>query len=99
MLQHYVFIKYQETVSSEHVDAFCEKMLALKQLIPEIKRMEIGQDILQDGRSWDLILIMEFESLETLRAYQTHQEHQSLMQFNNPFVAQVGSVDFEKPLS
>jgi hypothetical protein len=96
MLQHYVFIKYQETVLREHIDSFCKKMLGLKKSIPLIKAMEIGQDSLRDARSWDLILIMQFDSVETLRTYQEHPEHQALMSFNNPFVAQVGSVDFVK---
>lgn len=99
MLQHYVFIKYLEDAPSTHVVAFTERMLALKKTIPEILKMEIGRDILHDARSWDLILIMEFESIATLSAYQKHPEHQSLMVFNNPFVAEVGSVDFEKSLS
>lgn len=99
MLQHYVFIKYLEDTPSTHVAAFAEKMLALKKTIPEILKMEIGRDILHDDRSWDLILIMEFETVSTLRAYQKHPEHQSLMVFNNPFVAEVGSVDFDKSLS
>jgi len=32
MLKHYVFMKYQAEVDASHVDAFCEKMFALKQL-------------------------------------------------------------------
>jgi hypothetical protein len=96
MLQHYVFIKYLEDASRAHVDAFCEKMHALKKLIPEIESIEIGRDILRDERSWDLLLIMSFKSTAALRTYQKHPEHQAVMKFNNPFVAEVGSVDFEK---
>jgi hypothetical protein len=41
------------------------------------------------------MLIMRFASVEALRAYQQHPEHQAVMAFNQPFVADVGSVDFE----
>jgi hypothetical protein len=99
MLQHYVFMKFKLGVEESHLDAFCEKMLALKKLIPEVVSLKIGQDILHDARSWDLVLIMEFESIENLRAYQKHPEHQAVMQFNDPFVAEVASIDFEKSLS
>jgi len=98
MLKHYVFMKYQAEVDASHVDAFCEKMFALKQLIKGIESLEIGRDILHDSRSWDLVLIMEFQSVDVLRSYQQHPEHQAVMQFNNPFVAQVASIDFEEAL-
>jgi hypothetical protein len=44
--------------------------------------------------SWSLVLIMEFASLDALRAYQRHPQHLALMAFNEPFVANVASVDF-----
>ena len=72
-------------------------MLALRTTISSIAHLEIGRDILHDARSWDLILIMRFASKEALRSYQQHPEHQSLMAFNQPSVADLASVDFEEP--
>ena len=72
MLQHYVFLKYRDGTSDGHVIAFCERMLALRGAIDEIQHLEIGRDELHDARSWDLVLIMEFASVEALRAYQRH---------------------------
>jgi len=95
MLQHYVVIRYQPEVPDDHVAEFCKRMLALRTSIEGIESMEIGRDILHDARSWDLILIMRFASVEVLRNYQQHPEHQKLMAFNQPFVAAVASVDFE----
>ncbi|MBN4074967.1 MAG: stress protein [SAR86 cluster bacterium] len=94
MLQHYVFIKYQDGTTAEHIDLFCNRILSLKKLIPEVISLEIGRDILHDSRSWDLVLIMVFQSTETLRSYQKHREHQSVMKFNDPCVEQVASIDF-----
>jgi hypothetical protein len=37
---------------------------------------------------------MEFASVDALRAYQRHPQHLELMAFNEPFVANVASVDF-----
>jgi Stress responsive A/B Barrel Domain len=70
-------------------------MLALRNTIPGIQHLEIGRDILHDTRSWDIILIMRFASTEALRGYQQHPEHLSVMAFNQPFVADVASIDFE----
>ena len=97
MLQHYVLIRYEKNVSNEHIEEFCTRMLALRTSIAGIESLEIGRDILHDARSWNLILIMRFASVGALRGYQQHPEHQKVMAFNQPFVTDVASVDFEKP--
>ncbi len=97
MLRHYVFLKYHAGTSDDHVTAFCERVLALRATIGGIERLEIGRDELHDARSWDVVLIMEFASLDALRAYQRHPQHLAVMAFNTPFVADVASVDFTSP--
>ena len=94
MLQHYVFLKYRDGTSDRHVAMFCERLLALRGTIDGIQHLEFGRDELHDARSWDLVLIMEFASVEALRAYQRHPDHLAVMAFNDPFVASVASVDF-----
>ena len=96
MLQHYVVLKYRDGTSDGHVAAFCERMYALREAIDGIQRLEIGRDELHDARSWDLVLIMEFASVEALRAYQRHPDHVAVMAFNDPFVANVAAVDFTR---
>jgi hypothetical protein len=96
MLRHYVFLKYQEGTSHGHVAAFCGRMLALRDAIDEVRHLEIGRDELRDPRSWDVVLIMEFASVEALRAYQRDPRHLAVMAFNDPFVANVASVDFTR---
>ena len=95
MLQHYVFLKFKKDTSDGHVAELLRRMRALVPVVPGIEHLEIGRDVLGDARSWDIILIMRFASVEALRAYQQHPEHQAVMAFNQPFVADVGSVDFE----
>jgi len=96
MLQHYILIKFKNGTSHGHIEEFCKRMLALRPIISSIQHLEIGRDILHDARSWDLILIMRFASIEALRSYQQHPEHLSVMAFNQPSVADVASLDFEK---
>jgi hypothetical protein len=97
VLRHYVFLKYRAGTSDGHVRAFCERLLALRGTIGEVEHLEIGRDELHDARSWDLVLIMRFASLDALRAYQRHPLHLDVMAFNSPFVAEVASVDFTSP--
>ena len=96
MLHHYVFLKYRDGTSDAHVTAFCERQLALRATIADIAHLEIGRDELHDARSWDLVLIMEFTSIDALRAYQHHPQHLAVMAFNDAFVAQAASVDFTR---
>jgi hypothetical protein len=96
MLQHYVFLKYRDGTPEQHVTAFCERHARPSGTIGEIQRLEIGRDEVRDARSWDLVLIMEFTSIDALRAYQRHPQHLAVMAFNDPFVADVASVDFTR---
>jgi hypothetical protein len=96
MLEHYVFLRFRTGTSAEHVAAFCERMLELRESIAEIRHLEVGRDELHDARSWDLALIMQFDSVDALRTYQAHPAHRALMAFNDPFVADVASVDFTR---
>ena len=96
MLRHYVLLKYRDGTSDAHVAAFCDRMLALRDTIAGIEHFEIGRDEVHDARSWDLVLIMEFASLDALRAYQRHPRHLEVMAFNTPFVENVATVDFTR---
>jgi hypothetical protein len=94
MLRHFVFIKYKQDTSDAHIDEFVRRTRALSESIPVLRELEVGRDVLHTPRSWDVMLAMRFDSLEELREYQLHPAHQALMAFNNPQVAEVGSVDY-----
>ena len=97
MLRHYVFLRFRDGTTDEHVTEFCTRMLALRGEIEDIHDLGIGRDELHDTRSWDLVLIMAFASVDALRRYQRHPAHLTVMAFNEPFVANVASVDFTQP--
>ncbi|HEU4601451.1 MAG TPA: Dabb family protein [Steroidobacteraceae bacterium] len=94
MLRHFVFIKYTQGTSDPHIDEFIRMTRALPASIPNLRDLEVGRDVLHGARSWDVMLAMRFDSLEELREYQVHPAHRALMAFNDPQVAEVGSVDF-----
>jgi Stress responsive A/B Barrel Domain len=94
VLRHFVFIRYAPGTSDAHIEEFLRMTRALPASIPTLRDLEAGRDVLHGARSWDVLLAMRFNSLEELREYQVHPAHQALMAFNNPRVAEVGSVDF-----
>ncbi len=97
MLRHYVLLKFRDGTSDAHIATFCHRMRELREVIDGIQYLEIGRDELHDARSWHLMLIMTFASVEELRIYQRHPRHLEVMAFNEPFVANVATVDFAQP--
>lgn len=73
-------------------------MLALKGTISELQHLVIERDELREARSWSLLMSMCFRTLDDLRAYQKHPEHMAAMQFNAPYVTDIGALDCSKPV-
>lgn len=85
MIQHVVMWKFAEAAEgktkAENMAWVKEHLLALIPIIPEIKKLEIGADIGGTDMSYDMVLIMEFESMEALHTYKVHPEHQKVSQY------------------
>jgi hypothetical protein len=58
-----------------------EHLMALRPLIPEIKRMEIGTDISHTDMSYDMLLLTEFNSMADLEIYKNHPEHKKVSEY------------------
>ena len=79
MIRHVVMWKFKESAEGktkeQNMEWVKESLYALLPMIPEIKRMEIGFDVNHTDASMDLMLLTEFESLDTLSTYAVHPEH------------------------
>lgn len=79
MIRHVVMWKFQDMAEGknkkENMEWVREHLYALLPVIPEIKRMEIGLDITGSDMSMDLMLLTEFDSVETMQYYANHPEH------------------------
>ena len=79
MIRHVVMWKFKETAEGksklENMEAVRERLFALLPVIPEIRRMEIGFDVKHTDASMDLMLLTEFDTLDTLQTYAVHPEH------------------------
>lgn len=85
MIQHIVMWKFAEVAEgktrAENMNWVETRLKALVPIIPEIKKLEIGADIGGTDMSYDMVLIMEFESMEDLHTYKIHPEHQKISQY------------------
>ena len=79
MIRHVVMWKFKEEAEGntrlQNMERVRDALYALVPKIPEIKKMEIGFDEKHTDASMDLMLLTEFESLETLAYYAEHPEH------------------------
>ena len=94
MLKHIVMWKFKE---NEHGNMliFRDRLLSLKGKIPQIRSMEVGININPSERSYDAVLIAEFDSLDDLNAYSTNPLHVEVSEFCKTIRTASASVDYE----
>ena len=94
MVRHVIMWKFKEG-EQQNMLKFREDLLALKGQIPEIRAMEVGININPSERSFDAVLISEFDSLDALRSYSVNPLHVAVSEFCKTIRTQSVSVDYE----
>lgn len=94
MLKHVVMWKFKEG-ERENMLLFRERLLALKGQIPEIRSMEVGVNIVPSERSYDAVLIAEFDSVDAMRSYSVNPLHAAVSDFCKTIRESSVSVDYE----
>ena len=94
-LTHVVMFKFKKPTAAALAEA-ARRLRALQGVAPTLITMEVGQDVLHEGRSYDLVIINRFGSQADLVAYQEHPEHQQVLDYLRPLVTSSVSVDFER---
>ena len=94
MIKHIVMWKFKEG-EQENMLLFRDRLLALKGKIPEIRAMEVGININPSDRSYDAVLVSEFDSLEALKAYSTNPLHVEVSNFCKTIRTSSVSCDYE----
>lgn len=94
MIKHIVMWKFKEG-EQENMLVFRDRLLALKGKIPEIRAMEVGINMNPSDRSYDAVLVSEFDSMEALRAYSENPLHVEVSKFCSSIRTASASVDYE----
>ena len=94
MLTHIVCWKYKPETSQQQRQDHIEKLRALQGKIPNIKRFEVGADILHLERSFDTGLVAVYPDRAALDFYTKHPEHLKVAAFGKQIAEKVISVDF-----
>ena len=79
MIKHIAMFKFKAFESEEEKEGYYERLRkafdGLDKKVPEIKFLQIGFDELQSEASFDFIVNVVIENLESLSAYANHPEH------------------------
>lgn len=85
MLRHIVMWRFKEEAEGktklQNMELIREKLLALKGVVPEIRRIDIGFNVSESDMAYDMVLITEFDDLAALGRYNSHPRHKEVSQY------------------
>jgi hypothetical protein len=98
MIRHVVTWKLaatDDTERAEQVATIARGLRSLPAVIPEILRLEVGENVLHPGANFDLVLIADYEDADAVARYQAHPDHKVVAAYIGSVVAERSAVDFE----
>ena len=93
MIRHVIMWKFREG-EEENMHRFLNGLKALDGVIPEIRRMEVGVNVLEKN-NYDACLIADFDDLEALERYKKDPRHVAVSALCKSIREARGAVDFE----
>ena len=77
------------------IDAVDDGELSVQLHDKEIKAFEVGINVNPSERASDVVLLSEFESIESLKKYQVHPDHKKLVEHLGHLTAETRVVDYK----
>lgn len=93
MIRHVIMWKFRAG-EEENMNAFLNGLKALDGVIPEIRRMEVGVNVLEKN-NYDACLIADFDDLAALERYKNDPCHVAVSSLCKSIREARGAVDFE----
>lgn len=95
MIRHVVMFRWENTFTPSIRDRWIHGLEAMRGNIPGMLSLVHGPDILHTARSWDHVIIADFEAAEDIAVYNTHPLHEAIKPLSLPNVRELAYVDFE----
>jgi hypothetical protein len=83
--------------NTETVEEARKVLASLARKIPQFRHFEVGVNIFDSYRAYDLALVAKFDSLEDLQAYQRHPAYVEVVKYLQGVRKSVVTVDYETP--
>ena len=98
MFKHIVMWRLKEDRSGktdmEHAELIKSTLERLPSLISEIVSYEVGIDLQDGNRSFDVVLISEFQNQRDFETYRSHPEHIKVVETIRELTLKARFVDF-----
>ena len=94
MVKHIVMFKLTEK-KTENIQRAINSLKSLEGKIETLKSIEVGTDFLQSDRSFDIVLIAEFENRAGLKIYAGHENHLPVVKIMGSLCSSSVVVDYE----
>lgn len=99
MIKHIVFWRLNENTygndKQTNAQLLKEKLLAMKDKVDGLLKVEVGFDFSNEKDSCDVVLYSEFENKEALHRYQIHPEHEEIKNWLSEVRYERRVVDYE----
>lgn len=92
MFRHVVCFKIKED-KKDMIEQAKEKILELS-AIKEVKNIEVGMDEINNERSYDFVIIVDFDSKQDYDVYDKHELHTPVKDFVSGMVSEAAAVDY-----
>ena len=79
MIRHVVMLRWNDTVTEEHVGVIAAALDALPAAIPEIAVYHHGRDLRLAPTNFDYSIVGDFASVDDYLVYRDHPDHQQFI--------------------
>jgi acyl-CoA-binding protein len=99
MIHHIVMFKLLDTRPIEQQEQnkreMKKRLEALPGKIEVIRSMQVGINVKESERAFDVVLVSTFDNLDDLKTYSVHPAHQEFVSYVAEIREKVASVDYE----
>ena len=94
MITHIVLFKLLDR-SQRNIEKTRNVLLSMEGKVPQLRHLEVGVDVTNSERSYDIALVTEFDSIGDLHTYQNHPFHIEVAKYINSVKESSIAVDYE----
>ena len=99
MIHHIVMFKLLDTGDKKLIEKnkldVKKRLEGLPSRIDVIRSMEVGINVNESARAFDIVLVSTFDNLEDLDTYRVHPAHQEFVDYIGRIRERAASVDYE----
>lgn len=95
MIRHIVMFRWKDSFTDEIRAGWITGLELLEGNIPGLLSLVHGPDILKTDRSWDHVIVADFQDRNALAVYNTHPLHEAIKPYSLPNVQDLAYVDLE----